>query len=255
MGGRSRKDGQSRYFIGYKKHTLRLWLRQHSSRILLAPLISWAAPASRGEALFLEPSLRHCERQLDWLPDIVVGDMSYINLQTQRRLREELQVALLTKFRPDMILPEPFDNASTMTCNQGQVLQWLGLHERDQLHWFGVTDPEPLCSRCWEYSQCPREFCFSPSDHEILYGTIPAGSKVGRRLLGQARSWIEATQSYEKNQLGLSQIFLNSLRLTWIVCLLADTVALLRLHAMICSPPTPEPLHHLLPHQLQFDLR
>lgn len=213
MGGRSRKDGQSRYFIGYKKHTLRLWLRQHSSCILLAPLVSWAAPAQRGEALFLEPSLRYCGRQLAWTPDIVVGDMAYIHRQTQRRWREDLPVALLTKLRPDMVLPKPFESVSVLTCPQGQRLRWPGLHEREQRHWFGVLDPEPLCPWCWERSACPREFSFAPAEHEILLGTIPAGSQVGQRLLGQARSWIEATQSYEKNQLGLSQIFLNSLRL------------------------------------------
>jgi hypothetical protein len=99
-------------------------------------------------------------------------------------------------------------------------------HEVEQLHWFGVTDPDPLCSWCWQRSSCPREFAFRPRDHEILYGIIPISSIVGQQLFRQARSWIEATQSYEKNQLGLSQFFLNSLRLTWIVCLLADTVAL-----------------------------
>lgn len=254
MGGRSRKDGQSRYFIGYKKHTLRLWLRQHAACILLAPLVSWAAPANRGEALFLEPSLRYCGRTLDWLPDIVVGDMSYINLQTQRRLREELHVALLTKLRPDMVLPAPFESVSVMTCPQGQVLHWLGLDEGEQQHWFGVTDPQPLCTWCWESRGCPREFGFQPSEHEILYGTIPVGSRVGQRLLGQARSWIEATQSYEKNQLGLSQLFLNSLRLTWIVCLLADTVALLRLRALLSEPHAPGLLEKLLPKQLHLDL-
>ena len=77
-GGRSRKDGCSRYFVGYKKRTLRLWLRQHNARILLAPLISWAAPANRDDAVFLEPSVRYCAGHLKWTPDIVVGDLGYL---------------------------------------------------------------------------------------------------------------------------------------------------------------------------------
>jgi hypothetical protein len=221
---------------------------------VLAPLISWAAPASRGDALFLEPSVRYCLRSLEWIPDIVVGDMAYISLQTQRRLREELHVALLTKFRPDMILPEAFEDSATMTCDQGQVLQWLGLNEAEQLHWFGVTDPNALCSWCWQRSSCPRHFSFRPSEHEILYGTIPVSSRVGQRLLRQARSWIEATQSYEKNQLGLGQVFLNSLRLTWILCLLADTVALLRAQALLTQPSQEPLLLELLPQQLHLGL-
>jgi hypothetical protein len=165
---------------------------------LLVPLISWAAPANRDDSVFLEPSLHHCAHRLDWTPDIVVGDMAYVGLVVQRRLRERLQVALVTKFKPNMVLPEEFEDAFTMTCEQGQELRWLGLHEREQQHWFGVTEPDPLCSRCWQQSTCPREFSFPPHRHEILYGTIPLSSSVGQQLLRQARSWVEAAQSYEK---------------------------------------------------------
>src|SRR2546430_15166833 len=63
-----------------------------------------------------------------------------------------------------------------------------------------------------------------------------SSSRVAEQLLRQARAWVEAAQSYEKNQLGLSQIFLNSLRLTWVVCLLSDTVALLRASALTREP-------------------
>jgi len=34
-------------------------------------------------------------------------------------------VALVTKLKPNMVLPEEFDDAYTMTCEQGQVLRWL----------------------------------------------------------------------------------------------------------------------------------
>ena len=221
---------------------------------MLAPLISWAAPANRDDSVFLEPSLYHCAHRLDWTPDIVVGDMAYVGLARQRRLRERLRVALVTKFKPNMVLPEEFEDAFTMTCEQGQELRWLGLHEREQLHWFGVTGADPLCSRCWQQSTCPREFSFPPHAHEILYGTIPLSSKVGQQLLRQARSWVEAAQSYEKNQLGLNQFFLNSLRLTWTVCLLADTVALLRAKAMLMDPENSDLLELMRPEQLPLDL-
>ena len=254
IGGRSRKDGYTRYYVGYKKHTLRLWLRQHRPFILLAPLISWAAPANRDDLVFLEPSLAYCARHLDWVPSIVVGDLAYLGLAVQRRLREDFHVALVTKFRSDMVLPDEFDDALTLSCEHGQTLQWLGLDEAEQLHWFGVQDPDPLCTMCWQRSSCPQQFSFKPAQHEILYGTIPHSSRVGQQLLQQARSWIEATQSYEKNQLGLSQMFLNSLRLTWVMCLLADTVALLRAHALIAEPLSPNLIEDLMPRQLQLAL-
>src|SRR5436190_12075193 len=80
LGGRTIKTGQSRWFVGYKKHTLRLWLPQRRDKVLLVPIVSWVVPANRGESLFLKPSLEHCLKRLDWLPDLVVGDMAYINL-------------------------------------------------------------------------------------------------------------------------------------------------------------------------------
>ena len=220
----------------------------------MAPLVSWAAPANRDDVVFLEPSVNYCAQHLEWTPDIVVGDLGYLGMVTQRRLREKRRVALVTKFRPDMVLPEAFDDPFNLTCDQGQRLRWLGLHEAEQLHWFGVADPHPLCDWCWQRSACPREFSFQPQDHEILFGTIPFGSRVGQQLFRQARSWIEATQSYDKNQLGLSQFFLNSLRLTWILCLLADTVALLRATAMIAEPQSSDLLEPIRPVQMHLDL-
>jgi hypothetical protein len=77
---------------------------------------------------------------------------------------------------------------------------------------------------------------------------------VSQRLLRQVRPWIEPAQSYEKNQLGLSQVFLNSLRLTWTTCLLADAAVLLRAHALLRRPATRHPLEPLLPVQLALEL-
>src|SRR5205809_705344 len=57
LGGRTKKTGQSRWFIGYKKHTLRLWMAHYTESTMLVPLMTWAAPANRGEALFLWPQL------------------------------------------------------------------------------------------------------------------------------------------------------------------------------------------------------
>lgn len=221
---------------------------------MLAPLISWAAPAARGECLFLEPSIRYCVKFLNFRPDFVVGDMAYINLAVHRRLRECFEVAVVTKWRPDMNIPEPFDTPTRMTCPHGQRLDWLGLDTREQLHWFGVLDSEPLCIHCWEQSTCPKQFAHAPREHEIFYGAIPSNSRVAQRLLYQCRPWIEATQAYDKHQLGLADYFLNSLRLCWTACLLTDTVSLLRIHALTQSPSHPELLSALLPNQLQLEL-
>ena len=240
--------------MGYKKHTLRLWLNQCAEQVLLIPIISWAVPANRSEALFLWPSLHYCWQRLDWLPDLVVGDMGYISLATQRKIRERWRVTVLTKLRADMNLVAPFKTGPVAMCPQGQPLTWLGLEARDQLHWFGVTDPEPLCLSCWEQSRCARQFSYAPADHEILFGQLPLASHVARILLEKVRPWIEPAQSYEKNQLGLKRMFLNSLQLTWVNCLLADAAVLLRAHVLMSEPIRSSPLQGLIPNQLSLGL-
>lgn len=217
--------------------------------------MSWIAPANRGDVLFLEPSLRYIRSRLDFTPSLVVADMAYINMAMQTRLRQQMQVGVVTHLPPNYDLPKKVEPALAMHCAQGQKLQWLGFNEKEQLHWFGVApDPNPLCPWCWQASRCPREFSFAPTDHEIVLGTIPLSTPLAQKLLRQSRSWIEATQSYEKNQLGLSSMFLNSLRLTAVLCLLADTVSLLRAHALLREDPDPNLLEKLMPSQLNLDL-
>jgi hypothetical protein len=255
VGARTVKSGLSRWFVGYKKHTLRLWLAQRQEAVLLVPLMSWIAPANRGDVLFLEASASYARRHLDFVPSFVVADMAYINFEVQRRLREQMQVGVITGLPPNYDLPKKVEPALTLRCPQGQSLQWLGLRPREQLHWFGVApEPFPLCSSCWEQCRCPRQFCFAPTDHEIVLGTVPLSTSVAQKLLRQSRSWIEAAQSYEKNQLGLASMFLNSLRLTSVLGLLADTVSLLRAHALLHQPSEPALLHQMLPNQLSLDL-
>lgn len=223
--------------------------------MLLIPLTSWIAPANRGEALFLVPSVVELLRRLDFAPSLIVADKAYINLATQKRLREQHHVGVLTRLPMNYALAKRLEPAVLLRCAQGQRLQWLGLHEREQLHWFGVpSDEESLCARCWDRQHCPREFCFAPAEHEIVLGTIPVNTPLAEKLLRQSRTWIEATQSYEKNQLGLAGMFMNSLHLAWIVGLLADTVMLLRAYAYLrCSSQRPL-LAELMPSQLNLGI-
>ncbi|HYZ72757.1 MAG TPA: hypothetical protein VE641_06730 [Chthoniobacterales bacterium] len=135
--------------------------------------MSWAVPANRGEALFLWPSLRHCAQRLRWLPNWVVGDMAYISLASQRRIREELQVAVVTRLRPDMHWIEPYDSDGIPRCPQGQPLEWLGYDPLSQDQWFGAAPKSQLCNWCWQQAHCPREFAYPASAHEILFGLLP----------------------------------------------------------------------------------
>lgn len=253
MGQRTFKTGQSRWYVGYKKHTLRLWWRPHQESVLLVPLVSWVTPANVFEGALLVPSLHYCQKRWQWWPKIIVADMSYMGSDLKKLCRTRWQVAVVTRLRSDMRLLPPYVAWNRVQCHQGQPLRWLEYAPQQKQHWFGVAEHGDYCSHCWEASTCPRQFAFAASEHETLFGLLPLASLPAQRLLHQVRPWIEPAQSYEKNQLGLNAVFLNSLRLAWSLSLLADAAVLLRTHATLHAPSQRPLLHDLMAHQRQFD--
>lgn len=220
---------------------------------MLAPLVCWVAPAHVPESYLLKPSLGYCRRRLGWWPQIVVGDMGYIHQETKRWLRTQWQIAVLTRLKADMQRACPYRHDQPMHCPQGQRLEWLNYEAGSGQQWYGVLEPQPLCSSCWQQSSCSREFAYDVASHETFFNAIPLNTKAGWKLVHSARSWVEPAQSFEKNQLGLDTIFLNSLALTWTVSLLADSVALLRCLAQLQVVPKTDPLTGLRPSQKTFD--
>lgn len=219
------------------------------------PLVSWATPAHVPEGYLLKPSLRICQQHLGWRPDIVLGDLGYIHQQTKKEIRQSWQVAVITKMKAGMNIIEPFDTWNQMSCQHGQILHWLSYDDSDQVHWFGVPTGECLCQFCWDANACPKEFGFPADLHETLLGLLPLNTSAAKRLLRQVRSWIEPCQSYEKNLLGIKSMFLNSLRLTWTISLMADAVTLLRALALLAQNKDNPSRNYLEMRQLNLSLK
>src|SRR5579872_1392033 len=152
LGGRTLKTGQSRWFVGYKKHTLRLWLPTSQPSVTLVPLVSWVTPANVSERGLLVPSLHWCRRSLGWWPGMVVADMGYLSADGKRRAREGWQTAVVTKLRSDMKLLPPYRSAVEMECPQGQRLEWWEWEPESGQQWFRAAAPSELCGHCWHSS-------------------------------------------------------------------------------------------------------
>jgi hypothetical protein len=254
LGGRTLKTGQSRCFVGYKKHTLRLWRHHYLAGVQLVPLVSWVTPANVSEGGLLVPSLHYCQQQWDWCPPLVAADLGYLGAAAKQPCRERWRVAVLTKLRSDMKLVPPYVAWDQAACPQGEPLTWLGYDGRAGEHWFGVGAEPELCRCCWDAARCPQQFAYPPAPHETLLGRLPLASRLAQPILQRVRPWIEPAQSFEKNQLGLSDVFCNSLRFTWVMALLADAVVLLRARALLGRPVTRPLLTHLMPVQLGLEL-
>ena len=87
-----------------------------------------------------------------------------------------------------------------------------------------------------------------------MFGLLPLASPTAQHVLQPVRPWIEPAQSFEKNQLGLGKIFLNGLRFTSAMSLLADAAVLLRASALLRRPPLRPLLAELMPTQLSLEL-
>jgi hypothetical protein len=172
-----------------------------------------APPGNVAEGGLLRPSLSWCRRHLGWWPGIVVADMGYLSAPDKQAVRTGWQCAVVTKLRADMKLVPPYGNAAQVECPQGQRLEWWEYDPANGQQWFRVPAEPELCAHCWEAFSCPRHFGYAVGLHETLLGLLPLASRVAQRLLRQVRPWIEPAQSFEKNQLGLGQMFFNSLRL------------------------------------------
>lgn len=203
----------------------------------------------------LKASIQQCHRRLVFCPEIVVGDWGYIHQETQKEIRQQWRVAVVPRLKAGMNLVEPFDRWDQASCAEGQRLPWADSGPIDQAHCYVPQQPEELCRWCGQASSCPKEFGYRAELHETLLGLLPLSTTSARRLLPQVRSWIEPTQSYEKHQLGLNQMFLNSLRLVWSLTLLTDAVALLRARALMeQADENLHPLRELLPRQIELGL-
>ena len=141
-----------------------------------------------------------------------------------------------------------------MECPQGQRLAWWEYEPVTGQQWFRVPAEPELCAACWEAAGCPRHFGYAAEQHETLFGLLPLASRVAQRLLRQVRPWIEPAQSFEKNQLGLGQMFFNSLRLAWQMSLWTDSAVLLRTMVWLDTPREASLLAGLHPQQLELEL-
>jgi hypothetical protein len=216
-------------------------------------LVSWAAPASVPEGYLLKPSLDYCLKRLAFRPDIVVGDMGYINQETKHHFRTRWNLAIVTKMKADMLAHYKYSPMAALHCPQGQELAWVGYDPTDQQHWFEPAGSARLCPWCWQQSSCAKQFSHAAAEHETFFGSIPLNTLTARKLLCSVRPWIEPAQSFEKNQLGLKRLFFNSLHFCWTACLFADSAVLLRTLAVLTEPKPAKLLADLMPNQSQFN--
>ena len=227
-GKRTKKSGQSPYFVGYKKHTLRLWLKVKGKN-LMVPLVSFIAPANIHEGDFLNSMIRHSKNALSLHIDIIVGDMGYISSEQKMRLRRQSNTAVLTRVRENMQPPKEYFDYGCPECPEGIPLCWDAYDAETEMHCYTSPLDNPACDTCWQHGNCYQELYVSPSIDEHHFGMIPLHTKVSQKLLQKIRPQVERGFENDKNKLYLNRFFVNSLNLANILSHLSDACQILLL--------------------------
>lgn len=160
---------------------------------------------------------------------LVVADMGYLQAERKKYLREKYHIALITRVRSSMKLPQDFglESDGSPTCFWGQRLNHDHFNWEKQTHLYVKPEQGLECSRCPFANACPQEFTFSPDIHETYLGAQPLHTRLAQQLLKFARPIVEQSFSEDKNRFMLKSLFINSLNLAEFASLLVDSTKLL----------------------------
>lgn len=231
-GHRTKKSGQSEWFVGYKKHTLRIFFLNQSP-ILSIPAVTIVKPANAGDGDVLTEMIPLWPSELP-LP-LIVADMGYIKSERKKILRENYHIALITRVPVSMKRPDNFDLQSDgcPTCFWGQRLTHDHFDFDKQIHLYLKPEAGMQCAYCPFVASCPQEFLFSPEIYETYLGAQPLHTRLAQKLLQFVRPLIEPTFSEDKNRFMLKSLFINSLALAEFTSLLVDLTKLVTILARL----------------------
>jgi len=194
-------------------------------------MITRVEPANISDGSLLNPLLEAGRSRLNFMPDIVVADMGYMDKEVKNQLRTQYGVAVVTKARKDMVIPKSCDEDGCPCCPQGQRLIWDGYVIEKNSHLYYPPAEGEICAICPEQSRCKKEFLFPPGSHETFFGLIPLHSRLAKQLLSRIRPLVEAGFETDKNRFNLNGFFKNSLDLARTLSYLADACNILTITA------------------------
>jgi hypothetical protein len=225
-GHRTKKTGQSEWFVGYKKHTLRI-LFLNQSPIWSIPATTIVKPANAGDGDVLSEMIHFWPQYLP--APIIVADMGYLQAERKKQLREQYKISLITRVRVSMKSPQCFglESDGCPTCFWGQRLRHELFDWEKQKHLYLKPDDGQECYQCPFSSYCPQEFWISPETHETYLGVWPLHTKFAQKLLQHARPFAEPAFNEDKNRFMLKSLFINSLSLAEFASLMVDSAKLL----------------------------
>ena len=198
VGTRRNKRNKSKYFVGYRLHTI---TAVNHATGKSCPIISLVAPGNHHDSLFLTQIIS-LAKAIGLDVDIMLGDEDYGDGPDSEEIRRTTGVKVVTPPRSVVASPANVDPESKAVFLDGYCeipMQYMGKTE-EGLHEFKCNAEPGACSRC---ESCPQ-FREVPVDAG-LFGQIPEQVTQVEELRGLRKN-VERAFNLLKNREGLETL-------------------------------------------------
>lgn len=193
VGVQRNKANQNKFFIGYRKHSI--VCPTPSGPIVLLSII---LPPDTADIDVLLPLVEKLNQIGDLKVDYLAADLGYFSEEDQVASLKEHDVAVVTEFKKNTIIPETCSPKGMPECEAGHELIWDGFDRDTYTTWF--NGDENKCMACPLQAMCDKQFSFSYEESPFFYGPVPQGSEIQSEML-RFRKQVELSFAQESNQL------------------------------------------------------
>jgi hypothetical protein len=193
VGVQRNKANQNKFFIGYRKHSI-VCPTPSGPLVLLSIIL----PPDTADVDVLLPLVEKLNQIGDVKVDYLAADLGYFSEEHQAVSLKEHDVAVVTDFKKNTVIPETCSSEGIPECEEGHRLIWDEFDKNTYTSWF--NGDERKCMACPLQATCDKQFGFSYEENPFFYGPVPQGSELQNAML-HFRKQVELGFAHESNQL------------------------------------------------------
>lgn len=193
VGVQRNKANQNKFFIGYRKHSI--VCPTPTGPIVLLSII---LPPDTADIDVLLPLVEKLNQIGDIKVDYLAADLGYFSAEDQADTLLEHDVAVVTDFKKNTVIPETCSPDGKPECEEGHALIWDGFDRETHTSWF--NGDESKCMSCPLQASCDQQFGFSFEENPFFYGPVPQSTELQDHML-RFRKQVELAFAHESNQL------------------------------------------------------
>jgi len=130
--------------------------------------------------------------------DYLVADLGYLDAEDQKEALLRHDVAVVTGFKKNTIIPEHCSSQGKPECEQGHALVFDGFDRESYTAWF--RGDAALCAACPLQGLCDKQFGYSFEENSLFHGPVPQDSMLQESMMA-FRKQVELAFAQESNQL------------------------------------------------------